>query len=253
MIITKRSGNFTPAPEFNGRAVCVDVTELKMMESAFGKQEKFRIVFEIDELQTEGEREGEPWCVWSMPFTPSLHDKSAFRKFLKQWFGRDLTAAEIDGLETETLIGKPAQIVVTHATKEGDPTTVYANIAACLPFKGAQPLTPSGKFTRQKDRDQGGASFKKTAAPAVPAQEPAQTAPTAIKVHVGKCKGVDFTDLGASQIEKLHELWYPTARANPKPSADDKRLMAAIDAWVAERDAAKAGAEKKVAEDDVPY
>lgn len=220
----------------------------------YGKQMKFRIVFEIDELQDEGEREGQPWCVWSMPFTLTLHEKSGLRKFLKQWFGRDLTASELEGLDTESLVGKPASIVVTHSTKENDPTTVYANIAACVPFKGADPLKPSGHFERSKDRDKGGTSFKKTAVPAAASHETTEARPTGpagpLKVHVGKCKGVYFTDLGAAQIEKLEEHWLMTAKTNPKPSADDRRLIAAIEGWLSERDAAKVEAGKPKAEDD---
>lgn len=251
MIVSKKSGNFLPCPEFSGRAVCVDVTEPKMMESAFGKAEKFRIVFEVDMQQEEGEHEGDPWCVWSMPFALSLHEKASLRKFLKQWFGRDLTAQELEGLDTETLIGRPASIVVTHTSKEGDPTTVYANIAACIPYKGSDPLKASGKFKRQKDREAGGVSHNRTEAPEK-AAESSSSDPYKIKVHVGKCKGVDFTDLGATQVIKLHELWLPTAKANPKPSADDKRLMTAIEAWMVEFEKAKAESEKKK-DDEIPY
>jgi hypothetical protein len=255
MILSKKSGDFKSAPEFTGRAVCVDVTEPKEMESMYGKQMKFRIVFEIDELQDEGEREGQPWCVWSMPFTMTLHEKAGLRKFLKQWFGRDLTAAELEGLDTESLIGKPASIVVTHTTKENDPTTIYANIAACVPFKGADPLKPSGHYTRSKDRDNGGTSYKKTSAPTEVSRETTKASPAGpLKVHVGKCKGVDFTDLAAAQIEKLEEHWLPSAKSNPKPSADDRRLIAAIEAWVAERDEFKSSAAKPKPEaDDIPY
>ena len=51
--------------------------------------------------------------------------------------------------DTETLIGKPAQLVVVHEHKEGQ---VYANIAACTADRSGEPLKPSGKFTRAKDR-----------------------------------------------------------------------------------------------------
>ena len=154
----------------------------------------------------------------------------------------------------------PAQIVITHTPKEGDSLTIYANIAACLPHKSGPALTPSGKFKRQKDRDTGGNSYKKTEAPAgakapVPASaaQAAAADPTEVKVHVGRCKGVDFKDLGASQIQKLAEMWLPVVKAQPKQSADDRRLIGAIETWLAEFEAAKSAAAAKVEADDVPY
>ena len=145
------------------------------------------------------------------------------------------------------MIGRPASVVVVHGASTKDASIVFANFAACTAYRGNDPLKPSGHFTRQKDRDQ---------QPGTPARKPAPTptpsaTPTPLVVHVGKCTGVAFTDLGATQIEKLAELWLPTAKANAKASADDKRLGAALDAWVAERDAAKAAADK--AADDVPF
>ena len=260
MILSKKGGDFVPAPEFTGRAVCVDVTEPKEVESRFGKQMKFKLVFEIDSIQDEGDHKGEPWCVWSMPFALSLHEKAGFRKMLKQWFGRDLTAEEQEAFDTESLIGMPAQIVVTHTPKADDPTVIYANIAACLPHRTGPALAPSGKFKRQKDRDTQGNSYKKTEAPAgvkatVPtsAVQAAAADPMEVKVHVGRCKGVDFKDLGASQIQKLAEMWLPVVQAQPKKSADDVRLINAIEAWTKEFEAAKAAAETKVAGDNLPY
>src|SRR5687767_11945776 len=114
MKLTAKGTKFEPCPDYTGRAVCVDVTPLKRQEGKYGIKEIFRVVFEVD-LPKEGNGR---WCVWSNGFTPNLGERANFRKFLKQWFGRDLTAEEENGLDTETLIGKPASLVVIHNTTE---------------------------------------------------------------------------------------------------------------------------------------
>ena len=227
----KKSGNFTICPEFTGRAVCVDVTPPETKQTDFGPKEKFRLVFEVDQIDPASKR---PFCVWSSGFTTSLNEKASFRKFLRTWFGRDLTAQELQEFDTESLIGKPAFIVVTHS-QDGDQT--YANITACTPHKMGEPLPPSGTFTRKKDRDANkaagggdGASYRKAEQPKSEGGE----APVGrenwmtIKVHVGKHAGVDLGDLDAEAVEKLIGNWLPVHQKNPKPLAADKRLADAL-------------------------
>src|SRR5438876_11014536 len=141
----KESNDFEACPEFTGKGVCVDVTPLRKQQSQYGERNVFKIVFEVDADKKDGGRYG----VWSTNFTPTLNEKSSLRKFLRGWFGRDLSKAELEDFDTETLIGKPAQLVVVHQHKEGK---VYANIAACTPDKSGEPLKASGKFVRAKDR-----------------------------------------------------------------------------------------------------
>jgi hypothetical protein len=49
-----------------------------------------------------------------------------------------------------------------------------------------------------------------------------------VKVHVGKFAGMELRDLQIEDITKLASNWLPTHEANKKPSADDKRLAAAL-------------------------
>lgn len=225
----KSSGNFTPCPEFTGRGVCVDVTPPETKQTDYGPKEKFRIVFEIDQIDEAAKR---PHCVWSSGFTTSLNEKSSLRKFLRTWFGRDLTAQELEEFDTETLIGKPALLVVTHS--EGDNKETYANITACAPHKQGEPLAPSGTFTRKKDREakkaQGaGASYRK-------AEQPKDEAGDAVtrdnwmkvKVHVGKHNGIDLGDLDADAVTKLITNWIPVFQKMTKPLVADKRLAEAL-------------------------
>ena len=68
----------------------------------------------------------------------------------------------------------------------------------------------------------------------------------ATKIHVGKCKGLEVRDLLPEQVGALVANWLPAAKANVKPTADDKRLIAALESWQAAQAA-------KPADDDVPY
>lgn len=244
--IKGNSSSFEACPEFTGKAVCVDVTPLRKQQSQFGERDVFKLVFEVDMDKEDGSR----FCVWSHNFTPSLNEKANFRKFLRSWFGRDLMESEMAEFDTETLIGKPAQLVVVHEHKDGQ---VYANIAACLPDKSpdGSGLKPSGKFTRRKDRDQAepgpngaagnaGGGYRRTQGPA----EAGGTDQGAVKVHVGKYAGIELRDLNPEAVQALVEKWLPAAKANAKPTADDRRLIAALEWW------AEARAKE---EDDVPY
>jgi hypothetical protein len=242
MKIKSNSGNFQPHPEYTGPAVCVDATPLKTVQTQYGPKEKFRFVFETGETKDDGT----PWCVWSAPFTPSYHENSALRPFLRKWMGRELTPDEIKNFDTEDLLGRPAHLTVIHEHSDGE---IYANIALITPDKSAEPLTPSGKFVRMKDRATASPGNGAGAQGGYRRAEPAAATGgdlLATKIHVGKCKGLEVRDLSPEQVGALVANWLPAAKANAKPTADDKRLMAALEYW----HTANAG---KSESDDVPY
>ena len=240
MKIKSNNSNFEPCPEYTGRAVCVDCTPLKKQQSQFGERDVFKIVFETTLEREDGTR----FCAWSRNFTPTLNEKANLRKFLRGWFGHDLTKPEMDDFDTESLIGKSAQIVVVHEHKDGE---TYANIVACTPDKSPEPMKATGKYVRVKDRppkdgagagQQGG--YRRTEQPSGDSADLGAT-----KIHVGRCKGLEVRDLAPEQVQALVENWLPTAKANAKPTADDRRLMAALDWWQA--------AQKPADDDNVPY
>jgi len=223
MKIKPDSGSFEPCPEYNGRAVCSDVTPLKTVQTQYGPKEKFRFVFEIDKLREDGSR----FCVWSQPFTPSYHENAALRPFLRKWIGRELTPDEQKTFDLEELIGRAAQVTVIHEHVDGE---TYANIALIQPDKSADPFPLSGKYVRAKDR------APRDSTTGYQRAQPASEAISdyaSIKVHVGRCKGLELRDLSMDQVQALVDGWLPGVGANPKPTADDKRLMAALDWWVA--------------------
>jgi hypothetical protein len=240
MKIKSNNSNFEPCPEYTGRAVCVDCTPLKKQQSQFGERDVFRIVFETSIEREDGSR----FCAWSRNFTPTLNEKANLRKFLRGWFGRDLTKQELDDFDTESLVGKTAQIVVVHEHKDGE---TYANIVACTPDKGTEPFKASGKYVRVKDRpakdgagagQQGG--YRRAEQPASEGGDLGAT-----KIHVGRCKGLEVRDLAPEQVQALIEHWLPTAKANAKPTADDRRLIAALEWWQSTQTPAE--------DDNIPY
>lgn len=214
---TANTTPFQAHPEYDGQAVCVDVTPLKKTQSSFGERDTFRIVFETRELR----QDGKPYLVFSRGFTPSLHDKAALRAFIKQWFGRDLTTAEQNGFDTEDLIGRPARISVVHSDYNG---TTYANIGLIRPDKSGEPLRPSGKYVRQKDRQNNDGQFNQASNSA--AEAPADW--RRVRVHVGRHAGIDLGELDAESVEALYRNWLPGALEMPKPLKADRDLIAAL-------------------------
>ena len=216
------SGSTTPFeahPEYDGQAVCVDVTPLKKTQSSYGERDTFRVVFETTQLR----QNGSPYLLFSRGFTPSLHEKAALRAFMRQWFGRDLTAAEQAEFDTESLIGRPARVSVVQSDYNG---TTYANIGLIRPDKSGEPLKPSGKYVRQKDRQNNDGRFQ--AASNTSEAGTASSDWRRVKVHVGRHTGIDLGELDRDSVEALITKWLPTALALDKPLKADRELIAAL-------------------------
>lgn len=214
-LTSKPDSNFEPHPEADCTGVLVDVTPLKRVESSYGPREVFRLVFETTELREDGR----PYLVWSRSFTPSLHEKSAFRAFLKSWFGRDLSVKELDELETDDLIGRTAKLSIIHSEHNG---AVFANIGLIRPDRAKDPLKPSGKYVRVQDRESKDGQFRSASGGSDGSNW------RRAKVHVGKHAGLDLGDLDQGGVEALINRWLPDAMANPKPLKADRELIAAL-------------------------
>ena len=240
MIISASGGKkeYAPCPEYTGKAVCVDVTPLKEYETEYGTKKKFKFAFEID-LIDDTRDPVQPWVVFTKPMVPSLHEKAALTKFLKDWFGRALTPQENKALDIESLIGKSATLVIAHEQSQ-DGTKTYANIKLIMPLKQGE-LKPSGQWVRLQDRppkDEQGQP-----------QAPAKLDLSKIQVHVGKFRGTAIADLTETAVNGLAEMWMPKAMANKDITAEDKRLIAAINARLEEIKANK----EITADDDIPF
>jgi hypothetical protein len=259
MIISATGGkkDFAPCPEFSGRAVCVDVTPLKEYETEYGIKQKFKFAFEI-ELQDDSRDPVQPWVVFTKPMVPSLHEKAALTKFLKDWFGRKLTDQENKSLDLESMIGRPASLVIGHELS-ADGSKTYANIKLIMAHKAGEPLAASGLWVRLQDRPAkdgdakaapatGDSTFRKTSG----GGQPATDDPSKVKVHVGKHKGIELRELTEESITSLIEHWLPKARAEVKQTADDKRLINGL-TWYQTKFKADEEAQVKLEEDDLPY
>jgi hypothetical protein len=149
---------FTPHPPTDGlvRGVIVDVTPPQKKQTPFGVKDVFRVVIESELERLPGER----FAVWSRYFTPSLNERSAFRKFLTLTFGRDVAETDLDAngeLNVDALcIGHAVQMSVVHEESGGN---TYANISRIMPDQSGLPLKPSGKYIRIVDRHRPAASM----------------------------------------------------------------------------------------------
>jgi hypothetical protein len=222
-VSTKQGGgNFTPCPEYTGRAVCIDITPLKAYETEYGSKQKFKIAFEIDMLD-KSRNPVQPWVIMTAPMTASLHEKGSLTKFLKDWHGRALTAEETVSLDLDTLIGRPATLVIAHELSQ-DGSKTYSNIKLIMPHKSGEPLKPSGLWVRMQDRPPKDDDKVKIVTPATAA--PVKIGD--IKVHVGKFRGIALSELTNEAVRGLAERWLPKAKVNSGKSPEDILLIGAV-------------------------
>jgi hypothetical protein len=245
MIISATGGGkeYEPCPEYNGKAVCVDVSPLMEYDTEYGKKMKFKFVFEVDILDTARDPV-RPWVVLTKPMVASLHEKAALTKFLKDWFGRHLSDTENKGLDPDSLIGRSAMLVVAHEPSH-DGTRTYANIKLIMPLKNGD-MKPSGLWQRIKDRPpkvEGGAP----SAPSAPQQQVLDL--DKVQVHVGKFRGSPIGALNDAAVKGLAEHWLPKAMANQSATREDNQLIEAVNARLMLIQAAN----RPGAEDDVPF
>ena len=222
-VSTKQTGGtFTPCPEYTGRAVCVDITPLKAYETEYGTKQKFKIAFELDMID-KTRNPVQPWVVMTAPMTASLHEKAGLTKFLKDWHGRALTAEETTSLNLDSLISRPATVVIVHELSK-DGTKTFSNIKLIMPHKTGEALKPSGLWVRMENRPPKDDDQVKTVVPATAA--PVKIAD--VKVHVGKFKGVPISELTDAAVQGLAEHWLPKAKISPGKTQEDIQLIAAI-------------------------
>jgi len=219
----KQTSEFISHPETDGmvKAVIVDITPLKEVDTQYGVKEVFQIVFESEIENDEGKR----FCVWSRRFTPSLSDRANLRKELKKIMGRDFTALELKGFDIEALIGFGVNLIIQHEI--GSNGNTYAVISFIAPDKSGNTLKPSGAYTRVKDREVKDYDNQAKAAPAAKKAAPSAKAVgwQSVIVHVGKFKGKALGDVPEDGVMALLDHWLPTAdEANSGDAALAKAL-----------------------------
>lgn len=145
-IIVSEGSTFTPHPEGQFRAVCVDVVERHNVATAWGPKNKVRIAWQTEALREDGKP-----CLASASFNANLSENGRLRPFLEAWRGKKFTTQELRGFDLEHLIGVQAVIQITHTEKDGK---TYDNVTAIMrPMKGVEPLEVRD-YVRVQDRPQ---------------------------------------------------------------------------------------------------
>lgn len=139
---------FTPAPQGQYQAVCVDVIDYGVQETSFGPKPKLGLVFQIEGTRMAN---GNRFTVYSR-FTASLHEKAKLRQFLEMWQARPFAASELQNFDIEKLIGANAYVQIIHNESGGK---TYANIQTIMPVNPAwnMPRLEAENYTRKQDRE----------------------------------------------------------------------------------------------------
>lgn len=130
IVSAEATSSFTPCPPGTYTARCVRLVDLGTVVSEFqGERKAARkvlVAFEIIDDETRRD-DGQPF-VLSKRYTRSLHEKSALRRDLAAWRGRDFTASELaGGFDLAAILNTPALVTVSHSEKDG---RTYTNLAA---------------------------------------------------------------------------------------------------------------------------
>lgn len=101
---------------------------------------KVRIGWELPtEMRVFKEEFGEQPMSIDKEYTLSMHEKSALRRDLKSWRGKDFTDKEAEAFDITKLIGVPCMINIVHKPSKKDPSRFYEEIAGITPLpKGVE-------------------------------------------------------------------------------------------------------------------
>jgi hypothetical protein len=141
--IKNEASSFTPAPEGQFVAVCVDFVNLgdaveQYMDNPPRVVPKGALVFQLDEVNDDTGKRYEP----SVEKTLTFGEKAGLRKFLEQWRGKAYTQEEArKGAPLHKLVGQCAVVTVEHKTSAAG--RVYARISNITPLlKGVAKIEP---------------------------------------------------------------------------------------------------------------
>lgn len=146
-------GDFTPHPEGQFSARCIDVVDIGWVRTDYGPKYKIRVVFfcgETVEREIEGEKRTVPLTVISR-FTATLSPKGNLRPFLESWRGAVFTVSEAARFDMEKMLSAAAYIQVVH--NKGTDGKTYANIKSIMRLPRGMEAPPIPKdYVRVCDR-----------------------------------------------------------------------------------------------------
>ena len=121
-------------------AVCVDVEDLGMRDTAYGHKHQWKVMFEGEEENEYGEP------IWiSRIYNASTHPDSAIRQDVESWNGTEMTDEEMAQFKFKDFLGEQFQLEVTPVGKNGK---TYPNITCLKP--ATVEVVPSGLFKRRE-------------------------------------------------------------------------------------------------------
>jgi hypothetical protein len=143
MIVTETTSSFEPCPSGSYLARLCRLIDLGTQTSEYlGETKTARkalLTWEVVDPETHLD-DGRSYTV-AKRYTMSLHEKSALRRDLASWRGRDFTPDELRGFDVATVLGKTCLLSVVHASKDG---RTFANVASVLkPPKGLEASEPT--------------------------------------------------------------------------------------------------------------
>lgn len=117
---------YAPIPEDTYIAVCYGVIDLGMQynERYGNSSNKVMLLWELPDLQEEGQ---DLPRTFSQKYTASLNSKSALRRDLAAWRGRDFTDRELEAFDLRNILGVPCLLQIIHKESNG---RIYANLAS---------------------------------------------------------------------------------------------------------------------------
>lgn len=150
LIIQEDPNKYPLPPEGLHKAVCVDVVDLGDLDTKFGSKHKLSVIFELEELDEEGNR-----FIVGKRYTWSLNEKANLRKDLERWLGKKYKQEELlAGIDLEAFLGRNAMLFISHNIGE---ERTYANIETILPANGKgddkNSLTVSDAYIRVINRE----------------------------------------------------------------------------------------------------
>ena len=117
-------GNFSLITKGMHPAVCCEFLDLGIVETQYGKKPKGAWVFQVDELDDDGQRK-EIRCKFNMT-VGSVKKPSKVQKLMGKWRGAPYDHEELENgdVDPECPVGQPCQLDIEHTTLD-DGTTIH--------------------------------------------------------------------------------------------------------------------------------
>jgi len=143
-----KQSEFAPVNEGIALGVNVDNADLGQVESTYQgettSKHKMKFVFEVPSELTES---GKVKTI-GKSFVVSLDPRSNLTGFLQSWLGESLTPEQVRSFDLDSLIGRPAKLLVEHIQMDG---REMHKIVSVQPTD--ETIEASGEYVRFQDRE----------------------------------------------------------------------------------------------------